>query len=55
MTTFPKPSFRDLGGFATPWSAEEMLDVEHQKVDIPVHAKMAHKGLLQRRLGENLC
>ena len=44
-----------LGGWATPWSAEEMLDGQHQRVDIPVHARAAHKGLLQKRLEEDLC
>ena len=41
-----------LGGWATPWSAEEMLDGQHQRVDIPAHAGTAHKGLLQKRLEE---
>ena len=36
-----------LAGWATPWSAEEMLDRQH--------ARNAHKGLLQKRLEENLC
>ena len=33
-----------LGGWATPWSVEEMLDGQHQRVDIPAHARTAHKG-----------
>ena len=37
-----------------PWSAEEMLD-GHQRVDISAHARSAHKGLLQKRLEEDLC
>ena len=37
-----------------PWFAEEMLDERHQRVDILVHAIAAHKGLLQRRLEEDL-
>ena len=41
-----------LGGWATPWSAEEMLDGQHQGVDIPDHARAAHNGLLQKRLEE---
>ena len=36
-----------LGGLATPWSAEKVLDGQHQRVDIPAHARSAHKGLLQ--------
>ena len=30
------------------WSAEEMLDGQHQRVDIPVHARIAHNGLLHK-------
>ena len=37
------------------WSAEEMLDGQRQRVDIPAHARAAHKGLLQKRLEEDLC
>ena len=32
-----------------------MLDGQHERVYIPDHASMAHKGLLQRRLEEDLC
>ena len=32
-----------LGGWATPWSAEKMLDF-HQRVDILAHARTAQKG-----------
>ena len=38
-----------------PWSTEEMLDGQHQRVDIPAHARAAYKGLLQKRLEEDLC
>ena len=38
-----------LEGWATPWSAEEMLDGQHQKLDIPFQARAVHKGLLQKR------
>ena len=38
-----------LGGWARLWSAEEMLDGQRQRVNIPVHAKTAHKGLLQKK------
>ena len=43
-----------LGGWVTPWLAEEMLDGQHQKVDIPAHARTALKGLLQKKLEEDL-
>ena len=42
-----------LRGWPTPWSAEEMLN-GHQRVHIPAHARTAHKGLLQKRLEEDL-
>ena len=44
-----------LGGWATPWSAEEMLDGQHQRVEIPAHVRPAHNGLLQKILEEDLC
>ena len=44
-----------LGGWVTPWLAEEMPDEQHQRVDIPAHARTAHKGLLQKSLEEDLC
>ena len=31
------------------------LDGQHQRVDIPAHAKTARKGLLLKRLEEDLC
>ena len=40
---------------ATPWSAEEMLDGQHQRVDIPAHARAAHSGLLQKCFEEDFC
>ena len=52
-TVCPEPGH--LGGWATPWSAEEMLDGQHQRLNIPAHARPAHKGLLQKRLEEDLC
>ena len=33
---------------------KKMLDGQYQSVDIPVHARTAHKGLLHKRLEENL-
>ena len=45
-----------LGGWATQLSAEDMLDGQHQRVDIPAHARTAHKGLLQKKkIEEDLC
>ena len=37
-----------LGGWMTLWSPEEMLDGQHQRVDIPALARTIHKGLLQK-------
>ena len=37
------------------WFAEEMLDGQHQRADIPAHARTAHKGLLQKRLAGDRC
>ena len=47
------PSWRP-GRWAMLWSAEEMLDGQHRRVDIPAHARNAHKGLPQKRLEEDL-
>ena len=45
-----------LGGWMIMWSAEEMLaGRQHQRVDIPVYARTAHKGFLQKRQEEDLC
>ena len=33
----------------------EMLDGQHQRENIPAHARTAHKGLPQKRLEEDLC
>ena len=33
-----------------PWSADEVLDRQHQRVDIPAHEGAAHEGLLEKRL-----
>ena len=53
----PQQSLRNhssghLGGWAMSWAAEGMLD---QKMNIPAHARAAHKGLLQKRLGKEIC
>ena len=44
-----------LEGWTTPWSAEKVLDEQHQRADIPAHVRTAHKSLLQKRLEEDLC
>ena len=44
-----------LDGVATPWSVEEMWNGQNQRVDVRAHARAAHKGLLQKRLEEDLC
>ena len=50
----PNRASGHLGGWwATPWSAEEMLDGQHQTVDIPALARTAHKGLLQKKKKKN--
>ena len=50
-----KPSFRGSWSVATPWSAEEMLDGQHQRGDILTRARTTYKSLLQKRLEEDLC
>ena len=42
------------GGWTTPWSAEEMLNGQFQRVLIPARARTARKDLLQKRLEEDL-
>ena len=45
--TLPKSILQGyLGGWATPWSAVEILDRQRQRADIPAHARTAHKSLL---------
>ena len=44
-----------FGGWATSWSAWEMLDEQRQTVDSPAHARTAHRGLMHQRLEEALC
>ena len=46
---------RHLGEWATPWSAEEILNGHHQRVDIPTNARITQKGLLLKRLEGDLC
>ena len=50
MTASSKRPSRHHELWATPWSAEEMLDRQHQRVDIHAYARTAHMGLLQKRL-----
>ena len=54
MTASPNHPSGYLGGLVTPWLAEEMLDGQYQRVELPAHARTAHKGLLQKRLEEDL-
>ena len=44
-----------LGGCTTPWSADDMLDGQHQRTDISAHARTVRKGLQQKGLEEDLC
>ena len=50
----PKPSFRAPRREVDAVVGREMLDGQHQRVDIPAHARTAHKGLLQKRMEEKL-
>ena len=57
-TASPEPSLilqRTLDG--SPWSAEEMLRGQRQRVDVPApaHVRTADKGLLEKSLEEGLC
>ena len=33
-----------FGGWVMPWSTEEMLDEQHERMDIAAHARTAHKN-----------
>ena len=44
-----------LGGWTTLWLAEEILDGQQQRVGIPAHTGTVYRGLLQKRLEEDLC
>ena len=50
MTASPNLSFRAAWRLVMPLSAEEMLNWQHQRVDVPAHARTAHDGLRHRRL-----
>ena len=50
-----QPPQNHPSGHLRGWSAEEMLNEQHQKVDIPAHTRTVHSGLLQETLEENLC
>ena len=46
----PRQPFQDHpsehpGSWAKPWSADEMLDGQHQRMDVLAHATTAHDGL----------
>ena len=49
------PSSTLEGGQRRGRSAEDMLDGQHQRVDIPAHARTAHNGLLRKGFEEDLC
>ena len=40
--------------WATPWSAEEMLDGQRKRVDVHAHVRTAHDGLSQKGVKEGL-
>ena len=44
-----------LEGWATPWSAEEMLNGQRQRVDDTAHSTTAHDSLPKKRLEEDFC
>ena len=44
-----------LGGWAMLWSVEEMLDRQHQRIDVTAYAKIAHDSLMQKGLEEDPC
>ena len=44
-----------LGGLVTPWSSEEMLAGQRQRVDVLYHARTAQDDLLWKWLEEDLC
>ena len=51
----PNHPSRHLGGWVTLCLAEEMLDEQRQRMDVSALARTAYKGLLQKRLEEDLC
>ena len=54
--SFPQTILHEghLVGWVMPWLAEEMLDGQHQRVDIPAHARNGQNDPLQKRLAEDL-
>ena len=44
-----------LGGRRAPWSAEEMLDGQRQRVDVPAYARIDPHVTRRERLEEDLC
>ena len=44
-----------LGGSEAPWASVEILDGQHEKVDISAHARTAHDCLLKKKLEEDIC
>ena len=54
-TASPKPTVRAFWKVAMPWRAEEVLDGQCQRVDVPTHARTAYDGLPQNRLKQDIC
>ena len=54
-TASPKPAYRALWRVGDAVVGRGNADGLHQRVDIPARARTAHKGLLQKRLEEDLC
>ena len=50
-TASPELSFRAPWRLTTPWSAEEMLDGQHRRMDVPANARTAYNGLLLKKTG----
>ena len=50
-----RPSGHPTRAWTTPWSAEEKLDGQRQRVNIPAHARTADSRQLQETLEEDLC
>lgn len=38
-----------------PWFAEEMLDGERERLDVPIRTRTADDGLPRKRLESDLC
>ena len=47
---FQNHSSGHIGEWVTPWSAEELLNGQRERVGIPVHTRTAHNGLGRKHL-----